>query len=483
MFSGQEGPVYGNDVQDAIDDGIVVIGAAGNDNLLMAEVFDINYNNYLTILKDGDNFNFYYNRGAWPCTPDSGSINVGALSDTADFRRSTYTMFGPSVDVYAPGDQILSAFGNTGGFVDSKYGGGGNYYYPIQGTSMASPQVCGVIACLATGKQRFTQADALGYLNQHSVYGDMTFDAFGGGFTDSTCSIGSLNKYLIAKNPRQQTGNISEQIGYRSTEGIEYGVSPNTGISYQTFPRQAVFNRPAPTAPAFPARTFEFTVTNSGASHYTIAGVDAQQGFHPAQNDPTINVYVGDTLEFNVNASGHPFYIKTSATTGTGDRVTTGTITNNGTESGTVTWDTTGVTSGTYYYICQFHSGMVGQIVVSEPVAQPIYANVFSPWLTSAVVTSVGYDRYGYIANNFDKNFNYNAGDIIKFQMNNMSSHPIWIKTAQTTGTGDAVTTGTITNNGSGTNTITWDTTGVTLGTYYYICEFHSGMGGTITIS
>ena len=70
------------DVQDAIDDGIVVIGAAGNDNLLMAEVFDINYNNYLTILKDGDNFNFYYNRGAWPCTPDSGSINVGALSDT-----------------------------------------------------------------------------------------------------------------------------------------------------------------------------------------------------------------------------------------------------------------------------------------------------------------------------------------------------------------------------------------------------------------
>jgi len=148
-----------------------------------------------------------------------------------------------------------------------------------------------------------------------------------------------------------------------------------------------------------------------------------------------------------------------------------------------VTWDTTGVTPGTYYYICQFHGGMVGQIVISQPPAQPTYASVFSPWLTSAVVTSVGYDRNGYIENVFDNNFNYNVGDIIKYQLNGMSSHPIWIKTSSTTGTGDAVTTGTITNNGSGTGTITWDTTGVTPGTYYYICQFHSGMGGTITIS
>ena len=337
------------DVQDAIDDGIVVIGAAGNDNLLMAEVFDINYNNYLTILKDGDNFNFYYNRGAWPCTPDSGSINVGALSDTADFRRSTYTMFGPSVDVYAPGDQILSAYGNTGA-VDGKYGGGGNYYYPIQGTSMASPQVCGVIACLATGKERFTQADAFGYLNQHSVYGDMTFDAFGGGFTDNTCSIGSLNKYLIAKNPRQDSGFVLRQVGNRTT-----------GL---TFPRVATFNRPTP-APLPPAgTTYTFTVGNSGASHYVFTGSDSTTS-HSNANDPTITCDVGDTLVFNVNASGHPFYIKTSASTGTGNQVTTGTITNNGAAVGTVTWDTTGVTAGTYYYICQFHGGMVGSIVIS----------------------------------------------------------------------------------------------------------------------
>ena len=339
------------DVQDAIDEGIVVIGSAGNDNLLVAEVGDINYNNYLVISKNGENFSFYYNRGSWPNTPDSGSIIVGALSDHSDFRRSTYTMFGPGVDVFAPGDQILSAYGNTGGFVDAKYGGGGNYYYAIQGTSMASPQVCGVIACLATGKERFTQADAFGYLNQHSVYGDMLFDAFGGGFTDSTCSIGSLNKYLIAKNPRQDSGFVLGQVGNRTT-----------GL---TFPRVATFNRPAP-APLPPApQSFSIAVTNSGASSYVFNGQD-RSTTHVDAFDPEINVNAGDTLVFSFNISGsHPFWVKTSASTGTQNGVTSGTISNNGQQTLDLTWDTTGVTAGTYYYICQFHGGMSGSIVIS----------------------------------------------------------------------------------------------------------------------
>jgi len=340
-------PAIEADVQDAIDDGVVVIGAAGNDNLLMAEVGDQDYDNYLVILKNGDNFPFYYNRGSWPNSPASGSINVGSLSDTADFRRSTFSMFGPSVDVYAPGDQILSAFGNTG-FADTKYGGGGNYYYPIQGTSMASPQVCGVIACLATGKGRFTQADAFGYLNRHSFYGDMTFDAFGGGFTDNTCSIGSLNKYLISKNPRQESGFISRQIGNRTT-----------GLTY---PRISTFNRPAP---ASQSQTFTLSVSNSGASYYEFNGQD-RSTTHVNAQDPVINLNQGDTLILTFSISGsHPFWIKTSRTTGTSNGVTTGTITNNGQQSSNLTWDTNGVTPGSYWYICQFHLSMSNNIIVT----------------------------------------------------------------------------------------------------------------------
>jgi plastocyanin len=338
------------DVQDAIDDGIVIIGSAGNDNLLVAEVGDVNYNNEITIFKNGENETFFYNRGSAPNTPDSGSIIVGALSDHSEFRRSTYTMFGPAVDVFAPGDQILSSYGNTGGFADTKYGGGGNYYYPIQGTSMASPQVCGVIACLATGKERFTQADALAYLDRHSIYGNMRFDVNGGLLNDNSCQQGSPNKYLHIKNPRPVSGYMSEVEGNRST-----------GL---TFPRTATFNRPTPTAVPPTPQTYTFTVGNSGASHYTFTGSDRDNTF-AGDNDPTINCNAGDTLVFNVNAAGHPFFVKTSATTGTGNQVSTGTITGQGTVSAAVTWDTTGVTPGTYYYICQFHSGMVGQIIIS----------------------------------------------------------------------------------------------------------------------
>ena len=78
--------------------------------------------------------------------------------------------------------------------------------------------------------------------------------------------------------------------------------------------------------------------------------------------DPTLNIEVGDTVEFynllpDVNV-GHPLYIKTAPTTGTGDLVTTGTVTGQG-GVGTgyytlgVSWDTstgTTVTPGTYYY-------------------------------------------------------------------------------------------------------------------------------------
>jgi len=332
------------DVQDAIEDGVVVIGAAGNENLLVAGVGDSNWNNILNV--NNGNQIFYYNRGAWPNSPDSGSINVGALSKKADFGRSTYTNFGPAIDVFAPGDNILSAYGNTGGLDDSKYPAG-NYFYPIQGTSMASPQVCGVIACLATGKERFTQADALGYLNQFSIYGDMIFDTAGGGFTDDSCRLGSPNKYLHIENPRPVRGFIQQQKGNRTTG--------------QTFPRISVINAPAPISPA---NTYTFTVTNSGATDYVFTGSDSTIS-HSNANDPTITCNAGDTLRFNVNASGHPFWIKTSASTGTGNGVTTGTITGNGTAVGVVEWETTGVTPGTYYYICQFHGGMVGQIVVS----------------------------------------------------------------------------------------------------------------------
>jgi hypothetical protein len=214
------------DVIDAIADGVVIIGAAGNDNLLFETVNGPNWNNIIQVSGVGA---FYYMRGGWPNSPDSGSINVGAMSNQGDFRRSVYTNYGSAIDVFAPGDLILSAYGNTGGLSDTKYTqGSANYFYPINGTSMASPQVCGVAACLASGKPRFTQDDLIGYLQQHSITGDMAFDLGTGGYDDNSSQQGSPNRYLHAENPRPATGYLQEQKGKR--------------VSGMTFPRLNVYH-------------------------------------------------------------------------------------------------------------------------------------------------------------------------------------------------------------------------------------------------
>lgn len=106
--------------------------------------------------------------------------------------------------------------------------------------------------------------------------------------------------------------------------------------------------------------TYDITVVNSGASAYVLTGVDRLANV--SGNNKTVTMNVGDTVNFAVNASGHPFYIKTSAGTGTGNQVTTPAAINQGAQVGTVSW--TPNAAGTYFYQCSNHGAMVGQIVV-----------------------------------------------------------------------------------------------------------------------
>ena len=117
--------------------------------------------------------------------------------------------------------------------------------------------------------------------------------------------------------------------------------------------------------------TYSISVSAAGSSAYTLSGSDRNGSV--SGNNATVTVNVSDTLNFVVNASGHPFFIKTSASTGTGNQVSTPAATNNGTQSGTVSW--TPNTAGTYYYICQYHGGMVGTINVSAAIASVAHQN------------------------------------------------------------------------------------------------------------
>ena len=108
-----------------------------------------------------------------------------------------------------------------------------------------------------------------------------------------------------------------------------------------------------------PTADYTINVGNNGASDYTLSGTDRNGSV--SGNDPALAFNNGDVVDFVVSASGHPFWIKTAQATGTGSGASG--VTNNGTQSGTVQW-TVGST-GTFYYICQFHAGMVGAITSS----------------------------------------------------------------------------------------------------------------------
>ena len=62
----------------------------------------------------------------------------------------------------------------------------------------------------------------------------------------------------------------------------------------------------------------------------------------------------GETYNFVVNASGHPFQIRTS---NGGSAYNTG-VTNNGTQSGTIVWTVPMTAPNSVYYQCTAHSGM-----------------------------------------------------------------------------------------------------------------------------
>ena len=154
-------------------------------------------------------------------------------------------------------------------------------------------------------------------------------------------STTTAKTYIVANISE---ANLKNSVQYTitslgTTDFTKYGAASNTvGLKFTASNAGPVIS--------------SFTVTTSGSSAYVLNG----------RNNPNINIRVGDTVTFTLAAAGHPFWLKNVRTTGTANLVTTGTVSNNGIQSGTITWNTLGVSAGVYYYQCQNHSAMYGNI-------------------------------------------------------------------------------------------------------------------------
>ena len=97
-----------------------------------------------------------------------------------------------------------------------------------------------------------------------------------------------------------------------------------------------------------------YEVSAEGFGAYIINGVA----------NPTLSLVEGEVYTFVISAPGHPFWIKTVNSTGTGNQYNTG-VTNNGTDSGTITFVVPVGAPATLYYNCQYHSAMAGTILIT----------------------------------------------------------------------------------------------------------------------
>jgi hypothetical protein len=208
------------DIEDTIDDGIILIGAAGNERTKIDIPGGIDYNNTITV---NNSFTIPYHRGSWN-TVGGNAICVGSISTLVNESKATYSNCGPRINVYSPGNSIISPLHVSGGGVtlvndsrDSNYKLG-----KYQGTSMASPQVCGVLACLLEQKPSFNQTEVLEYLNAN-IEKDKITDT-GGGYDDNTSLQGSNNNYIFYKKEREEEGYITPKFNYsnRKTFGQVY---------------------------------------------------------------------------------------------------------------------------------------------------------------------------------------------------------------------------------------------------------------------
>ena len=101
-----------------------------------------------------------------------------------------------------------------------------------------------------------------------------------------------------------------------------------------------------------------FGVTNSVPGYYDFDG----DGFSSTAQNPDIYLQRGKTYKFEVNASGHPFQIRSSAG---GSAYNTG-VTNNGAQSGNILFTPDFSAPDVLFYQCTAHSNMVGRIYIFD---------------------------------------------------------------------------------------------------------------------
>jgi hypothetical protein len=211
------------DIQTAMNEGILFVGAAGNGLWKHDLPGGLDWNNTFEMAARypaSATQPYYYMRGTSPTANDVNMPNicVGAVDANATDQKSYYSDCGPGVDIWAPGTNIISTY--LSGASDAR--NAAYFFGKINGTSMASPQVCGVLACALEVYPNMTQTQAKAYILGIAKANQLTVT--NGGPTDIRDTQGAANLFLYYKKERETSGSV--------TPKLDYQIRPNTGSVY-----------------------------------------------------------------------------------------------------------------------------------------------------------------------------------------------------------------------------------------------------------
>ena len=194
-----------------INAGVILVGAAGNYYHKIDIPGGLDYNNYYNSYYGST----YYHRGSSP-TRATGFINVGAIDTIMTTppieRKSNFSETGPGVHIYAPGSMVMGAYANkpynTYAVPDPR--NGSFYLNKVSGTSMACPQVTGVLACFLQARPTATAADCLAWLIENSTPNALNENPSGGiGYNNNFYLQGGNNRVLHQPFKSSTRGSIT----------------------------------------------------------------------------------------------------------------------------------------------------------------------------------------------------------------------------------------------------------------------------------
>ena len=417
------------EVEDMIADGIHVCIAAGNDYYKADLPGGADYDNSVVI----QGLTFNYHRGSSPHSDNAlrvGNIDSAVVLDGSVYRDrpAASSTRGPSVDIWAPGENIMSVCSNNNdGYITVDYPADTDYkIMSIGGTSMASPQVAGVVAQHLEAFPDATPQEIKARLqaDAQSVITDTVSDT---DYSQSQSSLmGSPNRMLWSRYGRNP-GQVSSSTTVITAPQPSYTLTSNiSSINEGATLRITLLTKYVPDGT-------ELAWTMTGISVADLAS-GASTGTFVIQNSMA-------TQDFEIKAD----------------------LNTEGEETFTLSLD---------------NGADSIDVIVNDTSTSPppeTFTITVSPNGTSAY-TLTGTDRNGAVSGD-NATVNILKDDTVRFEVS-ATGHPFWLKTAEETGTGSAIPG--VTNNGAEEATVSYSF--ANRGTFYYVCEIHSAMAGVIVV-